>query len=149
MAGVLDVCSNHCIANFNPGQLKKLAVPGDRAKGSSKTASYRAQSLSKRLTPETIADIVRRSRAGGSARSLAKEYEVAPSALVRLLREHGAVVAKRKVSADEEQTMAREYEAGATMRELEKRFRLSHGTVLRALHRSGVEMRAKAPRRKN
>ncbi|WP_448812005.1 helix-turn-helix domain-containing protein [Agromyces bauzanensis] len=42
--------------------------------------------------------------------------------------------------------MAKEYEAGSTMRELEAKFGLSHGAVLRALHRKGVDMRARAPR---
>jgi hypothetical protein len=45
--------------------------------------------------------------------------------------------------------MAREYEDGMKTAELEAKHGLSHGAVLRALHRSGVEMRAKAPRRKS
>ncbi len=65
-----------------------------------------------------------------------------------MLREQGVAISKRKVSEDEATAMAIDYEAGATMAELEKKYRLSHGAVLRSLHRSGVTMRARAPRTK-
>lgn len=91
---------------------------------------------------------MQRYQAGESAQSLAKAYKVAPSALLRVLRENNVVVKKWRVSPDQEQRMAREYEAGATVAELEKKLGLSHGAVLRTLHRAGVEMRTKGPRRK-
>ncbi|GEK80149.1 hypothetical protein ABA31_15000 [Agrococcus baldri] len=145
-AGLLDVCSNHCIAGFSPNQLRKLAFVGDREDGSSKAPTYRAQALAKRLEPGAIAEIVRRARAGESARSLAIEYVVAPSSMAKLLRENGVTVSRRTVTKTKTRILAREYEDGATMRELETKHGLSHGAVLRALHRSGVTMRAKAPR---
>jgi len=43
--------------------------------------------------------------------------------------------------------LALEYESGHTIAELESQFKLSNGAILCALHRAGVEMRAKAPRR--
>ena len=95
-----------------------------------------------------MSELVRRAHTGESARSLALELGVANSALTRMLREEGVTIQKRKVSAEDERALARAYEAGNTIAELEKSFKLSHGAVLRALHRSGVEMRAKAPRKK-
>ena len=65
-----------------------------------------------------------------------------------MLREQGVEISKRRVGEDEANAMAREYQAGATMAELEKEHGLSHGAVLRSLHRSGAEMRAKAPRKR-
>jgi Mor family transcriptional regulator len=55
-------------------------------------------------------------------------------------------IQKRKLSAQEEQTLAREHEAGHAIAELERQFKLSDEAVLQTLHRAGVEMRAKAPR---
>jgi hypothetical protein len=66
-----------------------------------------------------------------------------------MFRDQGVEVSRRKVTADEAEAMAREYEAGATMAELEKKCQLSHGAVLRSLHRSAVDMRPSAPRSKN
>lgn len=111
--------------------------------------SYRAQALSLRLSPETVAEIVRRYGEGESARSLAETHGVSASALIRLLRENNVVVKKRKVTDAEARRMANDYEAGSTMRELESKYGLSHGAVLRALHRVGAEMRARAPRRRS
>ncbi len=55
-----------------------------------------------------------------------------------MLREEGVAISKRKVSNDEAAAMAGEYEAGATMAGLEKKYGQSHGAILRALHRCGA-----------
>lgn len=95
----------------------------------SKPVSYQPHELSKRLGLDKVDEVVRRSLTGESARSLARELGVAPSALIRMLREQNVDVKTRKVSATEARAMKREYEAGATMTELEKKYGRSHGTV--------------------
>lgn len=149
MAGTLDLCSNLSQSNLTPDLLRKLAVLRQRPDGLNKPVSYRPQELSKRLGEEKVAELVRRVKAGESVRSLARELDVANSALTRMLRAEGATVQKRTVSDDEAAAMTKEYAAGATMREIEARHGLSHGAVLRSLHLSGVTMRASAPRRKS
>lgn len=108
--------------------------------------SYRAPALKKRLDYKTIASIVQRHGAGESARSLAKEFGVAATALTRLLRTQGATIRRQRVSEVMERRLAEEYEASATMCELEAKHGLSHGAVLRSLKRSGVKMRTRASR---
>jgi len=93
------------------------------------------------LGAENVEEIIRRYMAGESATSLAKEFEVAPSALLRLLRERNVVVRRRLVTEELEQELAQDYEAGMTVAAIETKHRLSHNAVLRALHRAGVEMR--------
>jgi len=133
---------------FTPDELRNLAVPGDRVGGLSAPKVYRSHELSKRLGSVKVEELVRRARAGESVRSLARELDVANSALTRMLREQGVEISKRKVSDEESAAMAAEYESGATMVELEKKYGLSHGAVLRSLHRSTISMRASAPRRR-
>jgi len=58
------------------------------------------------------------------------------------------VVRKLVVTPETATAMAQDYDTGMTMVELEKKYELSHGAVLRALHRQGAEMRANAPRKK-
>lgn len=108
---------------------------------------FQIHRLSARLSAPQIEEVVRRYEAGESARALASESGVAPSALIRLLRERNVVVRMQVVTPDQEVAMAQEYEGGMTVAELETKHRLSHGAVLRVLHRMDVEMRAKAPRR--
>ncbi|GAB3155965.1 hypothetical protein GCM10027058_29260 [Microbacterium neimengense] len=99
----------------------------------------RATPLGQRLSRARIEELVRRHSEGESVRTLAAEVGVAASALVRLLRNEGLVIEKRKVSDALVRQLAREYEAGATMRGLEQKHGLSHGVVFRALHRARRE----------
>ena len=133
------VYSNRLDGGRTADELRNLEVLGTRDDGSREQRPYVPQELSRRLGGETVAMLVERSRAGESATSLAKEVGVAPSALIRMLRDHGVEVQKRKVPDGVAQAMATEYKAGATMRDLEAKYGLSHGVVFRALHRVGNE----------
>lgn len=146
LAGIAELCSNHWELPFTPDELRNLAVLGDRGGDEEVVPEYQAHELSRHLGAAKVAELSRRAAAGESARSLAREVGVANSALVRMLREQGVSIHRRKVGEEEERALANAYEAGQTVAELEKSFKLSHGAVLRALHRAGVEMRAKAPR---
>jgi hypothetical protein len=141
--------SNNSDFTLTPDGLRKLAIPEDPRDATSEPAEFQIHRLSARLSAEQIEDVVRRYEARESARTLAAEFGVAPSALLRLLRERNIVVRRQVITQDQEELMARDYEAGMTVAELKEKHRISHGAVLRALHRLGVEMRAKAPRRKS
>lgn len=148
MADVLGVYSNPLELPLTPEELQNLAEPGDREEGLSSPATYQAHGLSRRLGPKKIADAIRRYEAGESARSIAQHFGVATSALVNLLRDNAVVVRKRRVTENEARRMAKDYDAGATIRELQSKYELSQGAVSRALHRVGVNMRPSTPRRK-
>ncbi|WP_343924142.1 hypothetical protein [Rhodoglobus aureus] len=141
--------SNNSEVGLTPEKLRGLAQQQGLRETTSEPPVYQVHRLSAQLGADQIDDIVRRHEAGESARSLANECSVAPSALIRLLRERNVVVRQHVVTSDQEEMMVRDYEAGMTTAELEQKHQLSHSTVLRALHRAGVEMRAKAPRRKS
>ena len=149
MAGIIDLLSNNSDGVFTPDGLRKLAQATELRESSSEPTEFQIHRLSARLSAEQIENVVRRYEAGESARSLATESGVAPSALLRLLRERNVVVRRQVVTPEQEELMARDYESDVTMAELETKHGLSHGAVLRALHRVGVEMRAKAPRKKS
>jgi hypothetical protein len=140
--------SNNSDVTLTHDGLRKLAIPQGSREALSEPPEFQIHRLSSRLSTEQIEDVVRRYEAGESARTLASEFGVAPSALLRLLRERNVVVRRQVITPDQEQLMARDYESGMTMAELEMKHGLSHGAVLRALHRVGVEMRPKAPRKK-
>jgi DNA-directed RNA polymerase specialized sigma24 family protein len=148
-AGIIDLLSNNSDFAFTPDGLRKLATSQGTRVALSEPADFQIHRLSARLVGEQIADVVQRYVAGESARALAAEFGVAPSALIRLLRERSIVVRQQVVSPELEQLMAQEYETGLTVAELKDKHGISHGAVLRALHRAGVEMRAKAPRKKS
>lgn len=110
--------------------------------------AYQPHGVARRLGPKRVADVIARYEAGESARSIAARLDISTSAIVNLLRDNAVVVRKRRVTEVEAKRMAKEYEAGATIRELQAKYDLSQGAVARALHRIGVQMRPKAPRRR-
>jgi len=148
LAGIRDLLSNHSDFDFTPEKLRRLAEPGDRIEPIKSLPTYQVHKLSGRLSPDQIDEIVRRYGSGESARLLATETGVAPSALLRLLRGRNVIVRRQVITPKQKDSMAREYESGMTIAELRDKHGLSHGAVLRALHRTGVEMRAKAPRKR-
>jgi Mor family transcriptional regulator len=148
MADMIYLLSNNSDVALTPDGLRELAVPQTPSQPLAEPSEFTVHRLSARLGGEQIDEVILRYGNGESARSLAAEYEVAPSALIRLLRERKVVVRQQVVTAEMEQTLALGYETGMTVAELKDKHKLSHGAVLRALHRAGVEMRAKAPRKK-
>lgn len=149
MAGLMDVLSNNSELTLTLEQLRNLATTKVSREAGSEPPLFKVHRLTARLQTHEISVIIRRYESGDSATSLAKEFEIAPSALLRLLREQNVVVRRQLVTAELEASMALDYEAGMTMAELEEKHGLSHGAVMRALHRSGVEMRARVPRKKS
>ena len=150
MAGLVLALSKNANLGFTPDGLRLLAQkhPTRIILDARTKTPFQAHNIADRLGAERVSGILRRYKAGESARSLAQEHDVAPSALVRLLRDINVTVRRKVVSAETKALIVHEYEAGATVAKLEETHRLSHGSVLRALHGAGVEMREKAPRRK-
>ncbi|GAA2462169.1 transposase [Agromyces soli] len=91
--------------------------------------------LTQRFTPAQVKRIVADYEAGDSATSMARKHGVAPSALLRFLRQQHAAIRQSGVTDKHAQRLISEHAAGATLAELERRHHLSHGAVFRALHR--------------
>lgn len=148
MADVIDLLSNQVGVALTPEGIRELAAIEGNPEPPSEPSVFKHHRLEARLGLDGVAAVVSRYEAGESANTIAKDLDVAPSALVRLLRNQNVVVRKQVVTSDQSQQLAREYEAGATMAELEQKHQLSHGAVFRALRRAGVETRPSAPRRR-
>lgn len=146
MAGITIALSKSENGGFTPVSLRLLVQGHPSREANARTKGFRVHNIAERLGQEVVNEILRRYGAGESATALAKDHDVAPSALLRLLRENNVVVRRKTISSDIKRLLSTEYEAGATIAELEAKHALSHGSVLRALHSAGVSMRAKAPR---
>lgn len=147
LADAIELLSNNLDDGLATDRMYQLATAHDSSAPDldgacapdSKITPHR---LSARLSDKQIATAVSRYESGDSATIIARALDVAPSALLRLLREKGVTVRKDGVTTESARQMAQEYEAGATMAEIEKKYGLSHSTVYRALHRSGVSVRS-------
>ena len=103
--------------------------------------AFRIHGLEARLGPGVVAKAVGRYESGESATAIAKDLNVAPSALLRLLVSKQVVIRKHGLTPEQDAMLSKEYEAGATMAELEQKHQLSHGALSRALHRAGAVIR--------
>lgn len=144
-----ELLSNHADLTLTPDGIRKLAAEEGGLVPTEETAAFRIHGLEARLGPEAVAKVMSRYESGESATAIAKDLDVAPSALLRLLVRKRVVVRKHGLTPEQDVILAKEYQAGATMAELQKKHQLSHGAVSRALRREGVAMRPTGRRRKS
>jgi len=141
LAGMTLLFSNHPVAGLTTEGLRQLARAESSREAEASAPAFRVHALSRRLSSAAIDEVLRRYQAGESATALAKELGVAPPALLNLMRERQVVVRQHGISKELAAVLAAEYEAGATVAELEAKHRLSHGAVMRALKSVGAVMR--------
>lgn len=84
MAGVIYLLSNNTDVTLTPEKLRALAHQREPQEAQAEPPTYQVHRLEARLGAKQVGDLVRRYETGESARSLATEYDVAPSALIRL-----------------------------------------------------------------
>jgi len=89
---MIDVLSNNSEVTFTPEELRKLAVSAGSREADPAPMHFQVHRLSARLSPGQLEAIVQRNGAGESATSLAGEFGVAPSALLRLFRQRSILV---------------------------------------------------------
>ena len=86
---MVSVCSNLSVGGLTPEGLRRLGQTKSEKQASTLPETFRIHPLAQRLGSEVVTRVVDRYRAGESATALAKEPEVAVSALLRLLRRAG------------------------------------------------------------
>lgn len=138
---MVSVCSNLSHGGLTPEGLRRLGQTKSEKQASTQPETFRIHPLAQRLGSEMVTRVVDRYRAGESATALAKEHEVAVSALLRLLRENDVVIRERGRSVEQDALLGQDYIAGATVAELEMKHGISHASVVRALKRAGVQAR--------
>lgn len=84
---MIYLLSNNTDVTLTPEKLRALAHQREPQEAQTEPPTYQVHRLEARLGAKQVGDLVRRYETGESARSLATEYDVAPSALIRLLRE--------------------------------------------------------------
>lgn len=85
--------------------------------------------------------------AGYSTPALAREYGIAKSALLQLLRNEGVPMRKQAITKADAKQAVRLYERGRSITEIVERIGYSYSTVRKSLHESGVMMRPKGIKR--
>lgn len=105
------------------------------------------RNLKRRLSRQEVAEIVSRYNAGHNTPALARDYGIAKSALLQLLRKEGVPLRKQAITSADAKQAARLYKRGLSITEIVERIGYSYSTVRKSLHESGVVMRPKGIKR--
>lgn len=133
-----------------PSELDELA---DKARAFGLTAqptlapSIPIRNLRRRLSSETIVEVVQRYQAGQHTTALSKEYGISKSGLISLLRSEGVTLRRRPLSKAATERAVRLYKHGLTIQQVADRVDSSYGTIRNMLHREGVRVRGNCIKR--
>ena len=97
--------------------------------------------VSRRLSAETIAELVQAYRDGVGTPELRRRYQLSQGSVLRLLKTHGVTMRRQGLSKHDLPAATKLYDAGASLSEIAKRFNISHTAVRHALIAHGVAMR--------
>jgi transposase-like protein len=99
------------------------------------------QRVDRRLSAETIAELVQAYRDGASTIELRHRYELSQGSVIKILHSHRVEMRGHGMTDDDVPAAAELYRRGATLAQLGERFGVSPNAVRRALTATGVVMR--------
>ena len=97
--------------------------------------------LDRRLSAETIAELVQAYCDGASTPELERRYALGHASVIRILHRHGVTMRNEGLADRNIPTAAELYRSGNTLAQLGKQFEISPNAVRRALVTAGVVMR--------
>lgn len=100
--------------------------------------------LDRRLSGETITELVQAYRNGTSTTELRRRYALSQGSVIKILHGHGVAMRKQGLADHDAVTAAKLYSSGATLAQLGEQFSVSYSAVRRALIATGVVMRTRA-----
>jgi len=124
-------------------QMVELAEKSAKSPARTREPLPPEQRVDRRLSRETIAELVQTYRDGASTTQLRQQYELGQGSVIKILHEHGVVMRNQGLADDDLSTAATLYDDGQTLAELGQRFEVSPNAVRRALVSVGVVMRAR------
>jgi hypothetical protein len=105
------------------------------------------QRVDRRLSAETIAELVEAYRDGASTPELRRRYDLSQGSVIKILHEHGVEMRNQGFADGQVPVAAELYRSGTTLAELGHRFGISPNAARRALVSAGVVMRPRGTSR--
>jgi hypothetical protein len=100
-----------------------------------------AQRVDRRLSSETITELVQTYRDGVGTPELRRRYELSQGSVIKILHDHGVAMRGHGLADSDVPAAAELYRGGATLAQLGERFGVSPNAVRRALASAGAVMR--------
>jgi uncharacterized protein (DUF433 family) len=108
------------------------------------------QRVDRRLSAQTITELVQAYRAGVSTPELRAQYDLSQGSVIKILHSHGVTMRNQGLGDEDVRVAAELYRRGATLAQVGAKYDVSPNTVRRALFSAGVTIRPRgvtSPRR--
>jgi hypothetical protein len=123
-----------------------VIVSGQQARDA--VALPQTQRVDRRLSAETIAQLVQAYGDGASTTELRRRYELSQGSVIRILHDHDVEMRGQGLADEDVPTAAELYRDGATLAQLGGQFGVSPNAIRRALFSAGVLMRPRGGRKR-
>ncbi|MBF6228800.1 helix-turn-helix domain-containing protein [Nocardia abscessus] len=105
------------------------------------SSTVRPRRLDRRLSPNTISELVDAYRSGTSTNTLCEQHGLSKGGLLKILQEHGVQMRNQPMTGEEIDQAADLYQAGDSLKTIANKLGKAKGSVWKALRNSGIEMR--------
>jgi hypothetical protein len=105
---------------------------------SSKSLKPRVHAVHRRLSPDTIQQLINDYQAGIPSTQLMVTYNLGKGTVLRLLRDHGVQLRNQRMTPAEVGQAIQLYQAGNSPAAVGAKLGYDHGTIWQALKRTGV-----------
>ena len=122
-------------------QLVELAEQSTNMQVKRSTPLPTIRRLDRRLSAETITELVQAYRDGTGTPELRQRYNLSQGSVIKILHTHDAAMRKQGLTNHDAAMAATLYRSGATLAQLSEQFDVSYSAVRRALVSVGVVMR--------
>lgn len=105
-------------------------------------AKIQTHRLDRRLSPDTIAELVAAYRTGTSTNQLCRRYAISKGGVLRILADHGVTMRYQSMTDEEiNQAVALYRDRSLSIRAIADKLGKSNGSVWKVLQERGVKMR--------
>ncbi|WP_280494322.1 helix-turn-helix domain-containing protein [Nocardia farcinica] len=121
--------------------IAKIDAAPARRTGKTDSNTVRPRRLDRRLSAETLAELVTSYVTGTSTNQLCELYGLSKCGLLKILQQHGVQMRNQPMTEEEIDRAAELYRAGNSIKTIAMKLGKAKGSVWKALTNSGVEMR--------
>lgn len=135
---IVYLCSNKSTTSVTAAQLLEISAS---VRDSLREFQPRAKRGWNRLNTDQQSAVVTRYSNGETSTTLAEEYGVAKSTILRILREARVLVRRQPMTPDQVSEASRLYQAGLSLSQVAKQLDVNQETMRAAILRAGVVLR--------
>lgn len=138
LVDIVSLCSNKSTTSVTAAQLRQIS---DSTGGLERDLQPRVKRTWNRLSDDQRINVASRYEAGATTTQLAKEYGVAKSTIIGILRSAQVVVRRQPLTPEQVSEAARLYREGLSLSQVATRLGVNQETMRVAVIRAGVALR--------